>query len=154
VPIGLDFKTGGEITFSAELINLSSDSQVILEDKLNKTFTDLSQNIYKVSIAANSSIADRFQLHISSLSTGVKIDTNSDPLIAFVVSKNEILIKGQVSNQAIATLYDIQGRVILVNYLEEGSMNVIRTPNIRTGIYMLYVKDNEKTKGFKIPVRE
>jgi hypothetical protein len=84
----------------------------------------------------------------------VKIDTNSDPLIAFAVSKNEILIKGQVSKLAFATLYDIQGRVILVNNLEEGSLNVIRTPNIPTGIYMLSVKDNQKVKAFKIPIKE
>jgi len=154
VPIGLDFKTGGEVTFSAEFINLSSDYQVILEDKLSKIFTDLSQNSYKVSIAANSSNADRFQLHISSLSTSVKIETNSEPLIAFAISRNEILIKGQVSTLAIATLYDIQGRVIQVNNLEEGSLNIIRTPNIRTGIYMLSVRDMEKIKGFKIPVKE
>jgi hypothetical protein len=154
VPIGLDFKTGGKVAFSAELLNLPSDGQVILEDKLNKTFTDLSKEIYKTDISANTNVSDRFQIHISSLTTGVKIDTNSDPLIAFTVSKNEILIKGQVSKQAIAALYDIQGRVILVNNLKEGSLNIIQTPNIKTGIYMLSVKDNGKTKAFKIPVRE
>jgi len=153
IPIGLDFKTGGEVAFSAELINLPSDGQVILEDKLSKAFTDLSKEVYKTYISANTSVSDRFQIHISSLTTGVKIDTSSDLLNAFAISRNEILIKGQVSNQAVATLYDIQGRVILVNNLKEGSLNIVETPNIRTGIYMLSVKDNGKVQGFKIPVK-
>jgi hypothetical protein len=154
IPIGLDFKTGGEVAFSAELLNLPSDGQVILEDKLSKAFTDLSKEVYKTYISANTSVSDRFQIHISSLTTGVKIDTSFDSLSAFAIRNVEIRVKGQVSKQAVATLYDIQGRAILIKNLEEGSLNIIQTPNIRSGIYMLSVKDNGKIKGFKIPVRE
>ena len=66
----------------------------------------------------------------------------------------EIRIKGQVSNQAVATLYDVQGRVILVKTLEEGNLNVVHTPNIKTAIYMLSVNDKGKLQRFKIPVNE
>jgi len=73
---------------------------------------------------------------------------------AYAVRNIEIRINGQVSNQAIATLYDVQGRVILVKTLEEGNLNVVRTPNIKTAIYMLSVNDKGKLHRFKIPVNE
>jgi len=59
-----------------------------------------------------------------------------------------------VSKVAVATLYDIQGKVIVVGNLAEGDLNIIQTPSIRTGVYLLFVKDNERMQSFKIPVRE
>ena len=38
--------------------------------------------------------------------------------------------------------------------LEEGSLNVILTSNIQTAIYLLFVNNNGKSQGFKIPVSE
>ncbi|MDP2338687.1 MAG: hypothetical protein Q8N05_20005, partial [Bacteroidota bacterium] len=154
IPVGLDYKTGGDVVFSAELINLPADCQVILEDKWSKTFTDLSKNVYRTTIAANSIITDRFQLHTSYLTTGLDMDFFKGKLSAYAIRNVEIRVKGHVSKQAIATLYDIQGRIVLVKNLEEGTLNVIRTPNIKTAIYMLFVNDNGKSQGFKISVRE
>ena len=153
IPLGVESKTGGELIFSSKFINLPADCQVILEDKLNRTFTDLSIGDYQTVIEANSSSTDRFQLHTSSLSTGLKGNI-ADNLSAYAVRNIEIRIKGQVSNQAVATLYDVQGRVILVKTLEEGNLNVVRTPNIKTAIYMLSVNDKGKLQRFKIPVKE
>jgi hypothetical protein len=73
---------------------------------------------------------------------------------AYAVRNTEIRLKADVGSSAIAKLYDIQGRLVLVKNLEEGSLNTIPTPNIKTGIYILFVKENEKIQGFKIPVKE
>jgi len=154
IPVGLDSKTGGEVVFSAELMNLPTDCKVILEDKVSKTFTDLSVGDYTTSVEANSSIADRFQLHTSYQTTGIGASDLASNLSAYAVRNTEIRVKGQVSKQAVATLYDVQGRVVVVKNLEEGSLNTIATPNIKTGIYMLYVKENGRVQGFKIPVKE
>jgi PKD repeat protein len=154
VPIGIESKTSGEVVFSSESISLPSDCQVILEDKLNKTFTNLSQKDYKTSIAANSVIPDRFQIHTSYLTTGLNAANLAGQLTAYAIRNVEIHVKGKVSKQAVATLYDIHGRVILVKNLEEGSLNVIQTPNIKTAIYLLFVNDNGKSQSFKIPVKE
>jgi trimeric autotransporter adhesin len=154
IPVGIDSKVGGEVVFSSELVNLPSDCKVILEDKLSKTFTDLSKNVYKTSIAANSTIVDRFQIHTSYQTTGLGGDYFTGKLSAYAIRNFEIRLKGDVSKQAIATLYDVQGRVILTRTLEGGSLNVIRTPYVKTGIYMLFVKDGEKIQGFKLPMNE
>jgi len=73
---------------------------------------------------------------------------------AYAVRNTEIRLKGEVSKMAVATLYDIQGRVIVVKNLDKGSMNIIPAPYIKTGVYLLFVKDNERMQKFKIPVRE
>jgi hypothetical protein len=75
-------------------------------------------------------------------------------LSAYAVRNTEICLKGEVSKQAVATLYDIQGRVVVVKNLEEGSLNTIPTPYIKTGVYLLFVKDNQRIHKFKIPVKE
>jgi hypothetical protein len=154
IPLGVESKTGGEIVFSVENMNLPSDCQVILEDVQSHTFTDLTTNVYTTTVAANSAVSDRFKLHTSYLST--KLDRGSllGNLSAYAVRNIEIRINGNVSNQAVATLYDIQGRVVLVKTLEEGSLNVVRTPDIKSAIYMLSVNDNGKLQRFKIAVNE
>jgi len=154
IPIGLDFKTGGEVVFSSDLTHLPSDCKAILEDKLTKTFTDLSKDVYRTTIAPNSSIADRFFLHTSNANSGSEKESLTGKLTAFANRNIDIRIKGDVKKNTIATLYDIHGRVVLTKILEEGNMNVIPLPNIKIGIYMLSVKDNERLQGFKILVRE
>jgi hypothetical protein len=155
IPVGIDSKVGGDLVFSAETINLSAGCKIILEDKVNKTFTDLSKNVYKTTIASNSSTSDRFRLHTSDQTTGLDMPVAfAGKLRAYAIRKNEIHITGEVSKQAVATLYDVQGRIVLVKNLEEGNLNIIPTPNIKTGIYMLYLKDNQRIQGFKIPLTE
>ena len=154
IPIGLDFKTGGEVVFSSENMNLPQDCKVILEDMLTKTFTDLSRDTYKTKIAANSIITDRFRLKTSSTNKGLDKETLAAGLTAYAYRNIEIRVSGAVSKNAVATLYDVHGRIVLVKILEEGNLNIIPTPNIKTGIYMLSVNDKGKSNGFKILVRE
>ena len=92
---------------------------------------------------------------ISLWPTGVyNQESSENSWSAYAVRNTEIRLKADVGSSAIARLYDIQGRLILVKNLGEGSLNIIPTPNIKTGIYMLFVKENEKIRGFKIPVKE
>jgi hypothetical protein len=154
IPIGLDFKTGGEVVFSSELINFPSDYKVIFEDKLTKTFTDLSTTSYKTTLAANSVITDRFRLKTTSTTTGLNKETEAGKLTAYANRNIDIQVKGKVSKNAVATLYDIHGRIVLAKNMEDGSMNIIPLPYIKTGIYMLSVNDNGKLNGFKILIRE
>ncbi len=154
IPLGIESKTGGEVVFTSDIINLPSDCQVILEDMLSKTFTDLSINEYKTTIEANSIGSDRFNIHTSYLTTKLDPEFSAGKLSAYSIRNVEIRVKGEVSKKAVATLYDVQGKVILVKNLDEGSMNSIQTPNIHSGIYMLYIKDNNKSQSFKIPVKE
>ena len=152
IPVGIDSKVGGEVVFSAELFNLPLLWKAILEDKLNNTFNDLSIKAYTATIDPNTSAFDRFQLRTSFV-TGNK-ETLAGQLSVYSIRNTEIRVTGSVSKLAIATLYDIQGKVVLVKNMQEGSLNSIRTPNLKTGIYVLSVNDNQRVQRFKIPVKE
>jgi len=96
------------------------------------------------------------------VSQTLKVDFNvgigdnpiEDKLTAYAVRNIEIRIKGEVSRGAVATLYDMGGRVVRIETLEGGDLNVVPTPGIKTAIYVLSVNDHGKVQTFKIPVRE
>lgn len=150
IPVGLDFKTGGDVVFSSDLLNLPAACKVILEDKLTKTFTDLSKDEYRINIPANSFIGDRFQLHAGDIISGINDVIAANQLMAYFVSNIGIRIEGEVSNHAKATLFDVLGRVVLIRNLEEGILNILLTPYLKPGLYLLAVKDAKGTQTFKI----
>ena len=154
IPVGLDSKSGGQVTFSAEIFNLPSPGRAILEDLQAKTFTDLAKEVYTTTIDPNTSVSDRFRLHASILTTAVNTKAQAVQLSAYPIRNTEIRITGSVSKLAIATLYDIQGKLVLVKNLEEGSLNTLRTPDLKSGIYLLSVKDKQQVQRFKIPVTQ
>jgi hypothetical protein len=153
VPVGLDFKTGGEVVFSAEMSNLSPDCKVILEDKLTRTFTDLSRDVYKVTIAAKSVISDRFNLHTSYQTTGTSplLPTSAFNLKAYPAN-GEIVIEGEVGNQAQAILFDVNGRNLGTFKLQEGSQNSISSDGLAPGVYLLNVTEASKKFNTKIVI--
>ncbi|MDP4291984.1 MAG: T9SS type A sorting domain-containing protein, partial [Bacteroidota bacterium] len=154
IPIGLDYKTGGQVEFSTEMTNMPSVCSVILEDKVTKTFTDISKSKYIVSVDANSSISDRFRLYTSKAVDKTDQGLINDKLTAYADRNIEIRVVGSVSKNAVATLYDMYGKVVLVKNLEEGSLNIIPLQNTKIGAYVLSVNDNGRVRGFKILVRE
>jgi hypothetical protein len=154
IPIGLESKSGGEVLISAESLNLPANCQVILEDKLLNKFTDLSLNNYSATIEAKSLISDRFRLHTSYLTTNTDTEIASGNLNAYAIRNSEMIIDGKVSDEAIASIYDVVGRLILTTNLKSGNRNTIKLPMIRTGIYLLSIRDGGKIFGLKIPVRE
>lgn len=153
IPVGIDFDEGGEVVFSAETFNIPANYKTILEDRSNNTFNDLSEGPYTVTIEPNTSDFDRFKLR-TSFPTSINDKAKGGLLSAYPFKNTEIRISGKVSKFTIATLYDIQGKVVLVKNLEEGSMNSIPTPNLKSGIYLLSVKDNQQVQRFKIPVSQ
>ena len=155
IPIGLDFKTGGEVTFSAELLNLPKECKAILEDKVTKTFTDLASGVYQVTVPANSVITDRFVLHTGDLVSGLNPEeTMPGELKAYAVSSTEIRVVGDLRSNAVATLYDVSGKTILSRTLYPDILNIIPTPNLKQGLYVLSVKESGRSQTFKILIRE
>jgi trimeric autotransporter adhesin len=153
IPVGLDSKNAAEMLFSAKFINLPPECNVILEDKQFNKFTNLATDSYAVTVEAKSSISNRFFIHTSYKTTGID-PVSSAKLKVYAVLNNEIRIEGIVGEKAIAKLYDIQGRTVFVKNLYAGNINIIRTPNIKNGIYLLHINDNNHMQVFKIPVNE
>jgi hypothetical protein len=88
------------------------------------------------------------------LTTNTDTEIASGNLNAYAIRNSEMIIDGKVSDEAIASIYDVVGRLILTTNLKSGNRNTIKLPMIRTGIYLLSIRDGGKIFGLKIPVRE
>lgn len=76
-----------------------------------------------------------------------------DKLNVYATGNTEIRVVGEVSNKAVATLYDVHGKVVTIQKLGEGTLNVIPLANIKSGVYILSVKDQWKEiRNYKIGI--
>jgi len=144
IPVGVDCRDGGEITFSAETVDLPTDCNVILEDRSTKTYTSLADGAtYKTTVLAGSTAVGRFYIR-----TGDNFTTGTSGLTAGISSlkaynvNGTIIIEGEVNDQAIATLYDLQGLKVLVHSLQKGSLNILSCPDLINGIYLLTIQQD------------
>ena len=115
VPVGIDTEQGGEVTFSAYTVPLGHN-KFWLEDRTMGIFTDLNTNTYTVTIPANTYGTGRFFI-IASINTPTSIEKPQadDTDIRVWTSNEKVIIKGEVSDRAICTVYDMRGQKILEN---------------------------------------
>jgi hypothetical protein len=155
IPVGLDCTAGGELTLSAEAFNLPVNCKVTLEDILNGVVVpDFDKRPYVVRIDANSILSRRFIVKMATTTVLSEVDPIRNNLSVYSIKNREITINGLIRQHSIASLFDIQGRLVLSQMLEEGSQNSILLPEISDGIYILLVKDNDRHLSFKLAVRK
>ncbi len=142
ITVGIDSKTGGELTFSAETIGLPQACKLILEDKAKGTFTSLADGkSYTTTVVEGAAGVGRFYLHAGSdVSTEVaEISQESGSLKAYM-GNGTIVIEGEVSGRAIATLYNLQGQILRVNTLQKGLLNVLPDDGLPQGAYFITIQ--------------
>ena len=154
IPVGIDSKASGEITFSAETVHLDPKCKVILEDKVTNTFTDLSMATYKTAVQANTSTSERFFLHTGDIISGIEDPGLTGKLTAYAKSNVELHILGEVGDKSEATLYDALGHEVLFKTLGGGSLNIIGLPNLKSGLYFLNINDKGTTQTIKVMVKK
>jgi hypothetical protein len=142
ITVGIDSKTGGELTFSAETTGLPQACKLILEDKAKGTFTSLADGkSYTTTVVEGAAGVGRFYLHAGSdVSTEVaEISQESGSLKAYM-GNGTIVIEGEVSGRAIATLYNLQGQILRVNTLQKGLLNVLPDDGLPQGAYFITIQ--------------
>lgn len=82
--------------------------------------------------------------------TEIKNESSIIPLNVSLKGNNEICINGEVGINALATLFDVQGKTVLVEHLNNGNLNFIPVSNLEKGVYILVVKVNGCTQRMKI----
>ena len=118
------------------------------------TYSDLSKISYKTSIAANTTDTGRFYLHTGDIVSGVEDQVLDGKLTAYAVRNVEIHLVGEVGNNAVATLYNGLGKVVLTKKLESGNLNIIGLPNLSSGVYLLNIDDKGTSQTIKVMVRK
>lgn len=153
IPVGIVAKTGGEVTFSADIVPIEY-YKFFLEDRTTGIITDLSSNTYTVSLPAKTYCTDRFFLHSTTNIRRIKdphteYTTLSDMRIWS--SGEQIIIEGAVSSNAFAEVYDLQGRKIFGTKLTDAIHNIFTVPSATSnGVYLIKVVDGEKSVTRKV----
>jgi hypothetical protein len=152
IPIGFDATKGGEIVFSANASNLPVGYELMIEDKLTNSVTDLKNDgIYVAELAANSKGVGRFYLHVgSSVQTGIQ-EIQQEELNVYTIGQT-VYFKGNVSNKAQFMVYSIDGRLINRFGATSQNLNQMSIAGYTPGIYLVKVQDKTKFKPVKFVV--
>jgi len=154
IPIGIDFKLGGEITFTAESVNLPSGCQALLEDRVTHRFTrlDLKDAKYNTNVTPGTKGTGRFYLHTSDV-------ISSNPRLAeqsfkvYTIGKT-VYVNGAVSTDAQFALYSVNGK-LLANFKAESQVeNRLDASGLPSGVYVLLVSDKNVKKSVKLIIEQ
>jgi len=152
IPIGIDFKAGGDITFTAETINLPSGCQALLEDRLTKQFTrlDLKDAKYTATVSANTKGIGRFFLHTSDVISSVQPIEN-EPFKVNTVGTT-VYINGEVSEKANFVVYSMNGKQLANFRAESQVQNQFNASGFPAGVYILTCDDQNQKKSTKFVI--
>ncbi|OPZ49075.1 MAG: Endoglucanase C precursor [Bacteroidetes bacterium ADurb.BinA104] len=150
VPVGIDSKNGGDMTFSAYTVPLGSN-KFWLEDRKTGTFTDLTTKSYSVTLPANTFGTGRFFI-IASTNTPTGIDRPGTEISGLRIWNfdRKVIIQGEVSEGSLCEIFDVNGRKVTAVRLMGGEMNMVDLPSDTGGILIIKVTDGVKVITRKI----
>ncbi|WP_456439425.1 lamin tail domain-containing protein [Psychroserpens sp.] len=151
IPLGVNANQGEQLRFSIADMALPASVNVYLEDIAKNTVTLLNNSDYVITPDTALSGTGRFFLRTSedALST---IDNSLNALNIFALnSSKELIVSGQLKENTILNLYDIQGRNVVSIQLDNTNLeNRIDMSSISGGVYIVAVKNNSQQKTQKI----
>jgi hypothetical protein len=113
IPIGVKAGSGLEITFTVDALNLPTDINVFLEDRVANTITRLDEEntVYRATLTEALNGVGRFFLHTSSQILAVSnVDLVS---VSIYSSDKKIHLSGLPNGVSKITLYNVLGKVVL-----------------------------------------
>lgn len=149
IPIGIDVKAGGELTFTAETVNLPSGCQVLLEDRTTKRFTrlDLKDAKYTAYVSPDTKGTGRFFLHTSNVISSDQ-PLENPPFKVYTIG-TIVYINGEVSDNAKFFLYSVNGKQLMNFKAESQVLNQFDVSEFPVGIYILTIDDKNQKKSIK-----
>jgi len=128
IPVGIDFKKGGEVTFSAVTVPVDG-RRFWLADKVTGTFTELGLKSYTVNLHPDTYGTGRFYIIASANTpTGMRDPESSGDNLRIWVSGDRVIIRGNVSEGSLCEIFDFKGRKLIERKLSDGEMNTIDLP--------------------------
>ncbi|CAM1368851.1 Por secretion system C-terminal sorting domain-containing protein (modular protein) [Tenacibaculum sediminilitoris] len=138
IPVGMKAESSKEITFSINTKNLPSNINVYLEDRKNKTFTNLSEENYTVTLTSKSNGIGQFYLHTSAKKP-TEVDASLDNISIYSSLNNEITIVG-LQTKANVAIYSVLGKEVFNQNITSNGVSKISVPSIATGVYIVKLK--------------
>lgn len=152
IPVGLKVEANKEITFSAEALNLPTDINVYLEDRLTNTFTRLDEanSSYKVTSEVALDGIGRFYLHTKA-SSALSVDSlNMENISIYKTNNSNLRIAGLSQGEANIKIYTILGKEVLNKSFTSNGVQDIRLPSLSSGIYIVQLETETGSLNKKI----
>jgi len=152
IPIGIDCKTGGDLTFTTETVNLPTGCQALLEDRLIKKFTrlDLKDAKYTATVSAETKGTGRFFLHTSDVISSVQ-PIEKEPFKISKIGKT-LYINGEVSDKANFFVYSVNGKQLANFKAVSQVQNQFDASGFPAGVYILTCDDQNQKKSIKFVI--
>tara|TARA_R110002126_G_scaffold291415_1_gene452222 strand:- start:323 stop:2659 length:2337 start_codon:yes stop_codon:yes gene_type:complete len=150
IPVGVT-ADAGEITFSAEAMNLPEGLKVFLEDRTTNTFTRLDEAnaSYKVTLTEKTDAIGRFYLHTksSALSTN---EVTLENISIYPTNKATLRIVGLSQGKSTIKLFNILGKQVVNTSFTSNGVYDVNLPKLATGLYIVQLDNETGTLNKKI----
>lgn len=146
IPLGINIIQGEQAIISILENNIPEDANVILEDNVSNTFTDLQTGDYTFISKTTLSETGRFYFHLSrgipspadTVLNSIEIYTNANP--------KQFVVKDQLDAKTTLQLYDIQGRIVNT----ENTKNGVDVSSLSAEIYVVQLLNATGNRTKKI----
>jgi len=152
IPVGIDSKKGGEVTFSANTVPLENYS-FWLEDRTKGLFTDLTSNTYLTTLPANTTGSGRFFIYASTNIPSERELLPQDPPVDVWTLNGSVIINGYVSDLAFCEVFNLLGQKVMMTNLFGGELNTINVASVARGIYFVRVVDGMRIMTKKLVLK-
>ncbi len=151
IPLGVK-ANAGEVTFSAEALNLPSGLKVFLEDRVTSTFTRLDEANaeYKITLDTALDGVGRFFLHTAQSALSVSDDVILNSVGIFKADNSTLRVTGLTQGKASISLFNIQGKEVFNSSFNASNVNDISIPRLSTGIYIAKLNSTKGSINQKI----
>nr|WP_321226793.1 Calx-beta domain-containing protein [uncultured Psychroserpens sp.] len=151
IPLGVNANQGEQLTFSIAESTLAGSVNVYLEDDIANTSTLLTTGDYILTPNTNLSGTGRFFLRFTEEALSTVENSFNNLNIYTSKATKEIVVNGQLIENTICNIYDIQGRLVSRTQLNHTTLeNRINISTVSTGIYIVKLQSNNFEKTQKL----
>jgi hypothetical protein len=136
IPVGLIAEANKEVTFSVAATNLPSGVEIYLEDRVNNTFTNLSEGNHTITTKTAVNGIGQYYIHTSAKLSTDDISQNIANVSIYNSAKNEITVAG-LQAKANVKVFSLLGEELVNTSIESNGVSKIALPNLSTGVYVV-----------------
>ena len=149
IPVGIIAEAGKEITFSINITNFPSGKNIYLEDRLNNTFTNLSEENYNITLDVASKDIGQFYIHTRSQALNVQ-DSLLENVSMYKTANNTLRITGLQSENAVVKVFNMLGKQMMTQAFKTNGVKEIWLPRLTSGIYLVQLQSDKGRLNKKI----
>lgn len=147
IPLGLHATQGQDVTISIFQTDIEPFINIYLEDSLNNTSTLLNTSSYDFTAISDLTGTGRFYLRFENQSLSLSESLLDSLSIYTNQSEKSIIIKGELQSNTNIKLYNINGREVLTELLNNSeNKHTINVEHLSTDVYVLELTNTHNAK--------